>query len=90
MYGHEVLGWGYPLGFIGMALLWTAAIVAIVALVRYATGPRRQAGPPGGGTPGGGTPDRGPGPERLLAERFARGEITEDAYRRDLATLRGD
>jgi hypothetical protein len=29
-------------------------------------------------------------PERLLAERFARGEIDEEEYRRRLAVLRGN
>ena len=59
-------------------------IFGIVALVRYARrdGPQRRepAEPPA------------PEPERLLAERFARGEIDEDEYhQRTVATspLRG-
>jgi putative membrane protein len=40
------------------------------------------------------TPERphvqaGPSPEQLLAERFARGEIDEEEYRRRLDALRG-
>ena len=34
-------------------------------------------------------PSAPPAPERLLAERFARGEIDEEEYRRRLAVLRG-
>jgi putative membrane protein len=32
---------------------------------------------------------RRPTPEQLLAERFARGELDENAYRRGLTVLRG-
>lgn len=77
-YGHEMGGWGYPLTLIGMVVFWAAVIYGIVALVRYTGRSRRQ----------GGEPDRAPGAERLLAERFARGEIGEDEYRRRLAALR--
>ena len=63
-----------------MILFWGAAIYGIVALVRYAhqDGPQRgePAGPPA------------PEPERLLAERFARGEIDEDEYHQRLTSLR--
>jgi putative membrane protein len=31
----------------------------------------------------------GPDPPRILEERFARGEIDEDEFRRRLATLKG-
>ncbi len=77
-YGHEMSGWGFPLTLIGMAVFWAAVIYGIVALVRYTSRNRPQAGDPG----------RVPGAERLLAERLARGEIDEDEYRRLLATLR--
>ncbi len=77
-YGHEMSGWGYPLTLIGMAVFWAAVIYGIVVLVRYTGRSRRQAGDPG----------RAPSAEQLLAERFARGEIDEDEYRRRLATLR--
>ncbi len=78
MYGHDMFGWGYPFGLIGMALFWAAVIVGIVALVRYAGRSRHQAG----------GPPPAPSAEQLLAERFARGEIDEDEYLRRLATLR--
>jgi putative membrane protein len=77
-YGHEMGGWAYPLTLIGMAVFWAAVIYGIVALVRHTGWNRRQAGDPG----------QAPAAERLLAERFARGEIDEDEYRRRLATLR--
>jgi putative membrane protein len=77
-YGHEMGGWGYPLTLIGMALFWGAVIYGIVALVRYTGRNRRPADGPG----------QAQAAERLLAERFARGEIDEEEYRRRLATLR--
>lgn len=79
-YGNGIGGWGYALMAIGMALFWGAVIFGIVALVRYGRrdGPQRRepAEPPA------------PGPERLLAERFARGEIDEDEYLQRLTSLR--
>ena len=79
-YGSGIGGWGYALMAISMVLFWGAVIYGIVALVRYARrdGPRRgePAGPPA------------PEPERLLAERFARGEIDEDEYHQRLISLR--
>ena len=79
-YGNGMGGWGYALMTISMILFWGAVIYGIVALVRYAhrDGPQRgePAGPPA------------PEPERLLAERFARGEIDEDEYHQRLTSLR--
>ena len=78
--GNGIGGWGYALMAIGMVLFWGAVIFGIVAVVRYARrdGPQRgePAGPPA------------PGPERLHAERFARGEIDEDEYHQRLTSLR--
>ena len=76
-YGSGLGGWGYALMAIGMAVFWGAVIFGIVALVRHG-GPRRRepAEPPA------------PEPERLLAERFARGEIDEDEYIQRLTSLR--
>lgn len=78
-YGHGMSGWGYAIGAISMVLFWGAVIFGIVALVRYL----------GRGGTHAGEPVRPPSPERLLAERFARGEIDEDEYQRRLAALRG-
>ena len=73
-------GGGYALMAIGTVLFWGAVIFSVVALVRHG----RQAGPrlaePAESLP--------PGPERLLAERFARGEIDEDEYYQRLTSLR--
>jgi putative membrane protein len=82
MYGYDngIGGWGYALMAIGMILFWGAVIYGIVALVRYT---RRDA--PQGREPAGPPPPR---PERLLAERFARGEIDEDEYHQRLTSLR--
>lgn len=67
--------WGILLGTMSMVLFWALIIVAIVALVRYtATFTRRSDG-------------HAAGPAQLLAERFARGEIDEDEYRRRLQVL---
>ena len=79
-YGNGMGGWGYALMAIGMILFWGAVIYGIVALARYTRrdGPQRRepAEPPP------------PGPEQLLAERFARGEIDEDEYHQRLTSLR--
>ncbi len=82
MYGYDnpAGGWGYALMAISMVLFWGAVIYGIVALVRYA---RRDS--PQGHEPAG---PPAPGPERLLAERFARGEIDEDEYHQRLTSLR--
>jgi len=61
-----------------MILFWAAVIYGIVALVHYAR-PNATQGP---------EPVQPPPPERLLAERFARGEIDEDEYHQRLTSLR--
>jgi putative membrane protein len=77
-YGHGIGGWGYGLTAIITVLFWGAVIYGIVALIRYT---RRD------GTPGR-EPLQPPTPERLLAERFARGEIDEHEYHQRLTSLR--
>jgi putative membrane protein len=65
-----------------MVLFWAAVIFGIVALIRYAgRDGQRSGGPQGGQSP------EPAAPERLLAERFARGEIDEEEYRRRLEAL---
>jgi putative membrane protein len=81
-------GWGWG-GWLVMAvimvLFWGLVIAGLVALVHYLTATHRshhQAGPPA---------ESGQGSRRaedLLAERFARGEIDDDEYKRRLALLR--
>ncbi|MET8564481.1 hypothetical protein ABZV75_29355 [Streptomyces flaveolus] len=83
-------GWGWGGWFfmaVFMVLFWALVIAAIVALVRYFSGAHhgRQSGwSASTGEPGGGSRRA----EDLLAERFARGEIEEDEYKRRLALLR--
>jgi putative membrane protein len=72
-------GWGYVLMTLSMLLFWGLIIGAVVALVRYFGGAGRAVQV---------TPTTPNGPERILAERFARGEIDEDEYRRRIAVVR--
>ncbi|MFD8706401.1 SHOCT domain-containing protein [Kitasatospora sp. NPDC059648] len=86
-YGGWGWGWGgWLVMAVFMVLFWALVIAGIVALVHYLTGARRgpQSGPPPSGEPGPGSRRA----EDLLAERFARGEIDEDEYRRRMAALR--
>ena len=76
-YGPGVGGWGMALMGIGMVLFWALIIFGLIAVVRYL-----QAA-------GGRAPEVRATPEELLAERFARGEIDEQEYRRRLDTLHG-
>jgi putative membrane protein len=84
-------GWGWGGWFamaIFMVLFWALVIAGVVVLVRYVTGSRH--GQQSGGPPvSSGEPRWGGRPaEELLAERFARGEIDEDEYKRRLTLLR--
>ncbi len=76
-------GWGWG-GWLMMALVmilfWALVITAVVMAVRYVTGPGHH-----NGHPPGVSPDRAEG---LLAERFARGDIDEDEFRRRMTLLR--
>ncbi|MFF4585395.1 SHOCT domain-containing protein [Streptomyces sp. NPDC001388] len=80
-YGHDPGGWGWFTMSVGMVLFWAALIACGVLLFRALS---RPAGP--GATTGAAPPRTTP--EQLLAERFARGEIDEDEYRRRLTVLR--
>ncbi|HMM94714.1 SHOCT domain-containing protein [Phycicoccus sp.] len=89
MFGHDGMGyvgwWGLGLG---MVVFWALVIVGIVLAVRWAAGPR--------------SPDAGAAPHRpprdadrpdaqwILDQRYARGEIDEQEYRRRRDVLRGD
>ena len=74
---HDLSGWGWVAMMLSMVVFWGLLITLAVVLVR---GLNRTAGPADAPRPS---------PERLLAERFARGEIDEDEYRRRLTTLTG-
>lgn len=79
-YDHNMGGWGYAGMGIGMVLFWALLIVGIVALIRFSTGDqsRPMPAPP---------PLPPPSPEQVLADRFARGEISQAEYRDRLAVL---
>jgi putative membrane protein len=77
-YGNGMSTWGYALMTIGMVVFWTLVIVGIVALIRYLGHPSE---PPEYRR------DDGTTPERLLAERFALGEIDQNEYRARLDVL---
>jgi putative membrane protein len=73
-YGSGMNGWGYVLMTANMVLFWALVIFGVVALVRYL------------GRAGRVTAAQ-PTPEEVLAERFARGEISEDEYQHRLEVL---
>ncbi len=74
-------GWGAWLAMsVMMVLFWSLVIAGVVVLVRYLGGGR----PTGGSGAGGDRADA----ENVLAERFARGEIDEDEYKRRSELLR--
>ncbi len=98
MIGYRPFGpwWGW-LGLGSFVLFWGLVAVALVLLFRYlsqrgqpprAGGSFWQAGPPPGAPP---YPPQGrQAAEHILAERFARGEIDEEEYRRRLTVLRSE
>jgi putative membrane protein len=73
-YGNGMGGWGFGLMAAGNLIVWALVVVGVVALFRHLdrTGAR----------------DQRPRAEELLAERFARGDITEQEYRERLDVLR--
>jgi putative membrane protein len=77
-WGDGVSGWGYLLMALNMVVFWGLIIGGIVLLARYLGSDRRQ--PPAAD---------GADPHRVLADRFARGEIDEDEYRQRLKVLGG-
>jgi putative membrane protein len=76
-YGPGMNGWGVTFMTIGTILFLALIIFGVIAFVRVlrTTGDRPAQ-------------ERRPAPKDLLAERFARGEITEQEYRQGLDTLR--
>ena len=83
MWHHGYGGWGWGswiLTAIVLTIFFALVITAIVAAVRYLNGPSHRSGHHG--------PPPGRRPEGILAERFARGEIDEDEFRRRSALLR--
>lgn len=81
-YGGGMGWWGYVLMILSMVLFSGLVVAGIVALARYAGRGGQQGGP----TPPAQTAQTA---QQVLAERFARGEIDEDEYRRRLQILTG-
>ena len=75
-YGAGMNGWGYALMTISMVLFWGLVIFGVVALVRFLARDDQQR-------------TTRATPERLLADRFARGEIDEHEYQHGVDVLRG-
>jgi putative membrane protein len=78
MWDGGISVWGFALMTFNTVLVWALIILGIIALVRYI----------GRATQATGTPRTQTAAEQALAERYARGEIDEDEYRRRLETLR--
>lgn len=82
-YGHSMTSWGWFVMSLSTLLFWALVVGVGVLLFRTLTRPV---------LPGHGTWQKtlqGSDPERILAERYARGEIDDEEYHRRLATLRG-
>ncbi|GAA4832280.1 SHOCT domain-containing protein [Saccharopolyspora rosea] len=73
-YGYGAGIWGMAVMTVSMLLFWALIIIAIVALVRYLGRAGRDQ-------------RRTTTAQDVLAERFARGEIDEEEYRRRLRAL---
>ena len=88
--GHGMNGWGFALMTVSTLLVLGLMVVGVVLLARWLG--RTPAQPPARTPAGGPTAPPAPepaDPERLLAERLARGEIDPDEYRQRLDALRG-
>jgi putative membrane protein len=73
-FGHGPTGWGVlPMMLVWLGF-WALAVAGVVLAVRGLAWPARER--------------PGDPPERLLAERYARGEIDDEEYRRRLDALR--
>jgi len=70
-YGGHMTGWGYLFMGTGTLVFWALVVAVAVLLLRDG---RRPAA-------------RGSSPDQILAERFARGEIDPEEYRRRLDIL---
>jgi putative membrane protein len=66
MWWHDGMGWGdWVVMTLTMAAFWALVVFALIAIFRSGREARS---------------DHEPGPERILDERFARGEIDVDEY----------
>ncbi len=74
-YGNGSDGWGYALMTVSMVVFWGLVAFGVIATVRLLGRQDRSTG-------------ARPTPERVLAERFAHGQIDEQEYRQRLDALR--
>ena len=82
MYGCDGWGWGgWIVMMIVMIVFWGSVITAGVLAIRYLAGA-------GAGVQRNRPTSVSTKAEDVLTERFARGEIDEDEYRRRMATIR--
>jgi putative membrane protein len=70
-------GWGWLWGALMMVLFWGGLVAAIAIAVRASSSSRR------------GARDERPDAEAILAERFARGEISRDEFEERRKVLHG-
>jgi putative membrane protein len=78
-YGDHMTGWGYFLMGSSTLAFWVLVVAAVVLLARSS-----NAGTRGGSR----NPRDTAAPDQILAQRFARGEIDDEEYRRRLDALR--
>ncbi|MET9391251.1 SHOCT domain-containing protein [Streptomyces sp. NPDC006624] len=76
-YTHGMSGWGWFGMSVGMVAFWALIITALVLVFRAVNQPHEHTHAPAA-----------PTPQQILAERFARGEIDEEEYRRRMDALR--
>jgi putative membrane protein len=79
MYWYGPNGWGIALMALSMVVFWGLVIAGVVLLVRWLSSDRRAPVPP----------PQADDPRRILAERYARGEIDEAEYRQRMNVLGG-
>jgi putative membrane protein len=75
-YDHDLSGWGWFAMSASMILFWALIITAAVLFFRAVNRPDEHT-----------HTSAAPTPEQILDDRFARGEINEDEYRRRLNAL---
>lgn len=91
-YGSGTWGLGSWLGMgLGMVLFWGLVIFGLVALLRSSTSNRQGDTIAPAHHGGYAAPPQGPAPtpQQTLDERFARGEVSEEEYRRTREILQG-
>ncbi|SDT53939.1 SHOCT domain-containing protein [Actinoplanes derwentensis] len=76
-YGNGMNGWGMFFMIVNSLLFWGLIVAGVVAMARYAGRDLHHRRPVAHGT----------GPQQMLAERFARGDIDDDEYARRLQVL---